>query len=175
MSFIRKCRLDKQIIDIFAPPLIVGNPSNTNKQKVLVGNLGFLTSTLEIEIRLAPRGQKGQFVLFRGQILTIGWIMILFSLWGDSPIRNLCPIKKGSPKRGRPQITFANEPDFSRLPDKCLVRTSGLRWSAGLNGERKSGKKAGFGNCGVWGGEVVEILRKAWPKSSVELFCVPWD
>ena len=36
----------------------IGNPRNSKKQKVAVGIFGFYTSTLKIEILLAPRGQQ---------------------------------------------------------------------------------------------------------------------
>ena len=46
---------------------IIGNPKKTKKQQVSVGNLGFYTSTLKIEIRLAPRGQKKRMLICRDQ------------------------------------------------------------------------------------------------------------
>ena len=73
MSFIRSVGLDKKIIDIL---WIVGHPRNTKKQKVSVGNLGvctFCTSTLTIEIFLAPRGQnKLNFNILGSKNIIIG-------------------------------------------------------------------------------------------------------
>ena len=41
MSFIKSLGLDKHMIDIFGPPIIIGNASNTKEGKRW-GDLGFL-------------------------------------------------------------------------------------------------------------------------------------
>ena len=56
---------------------IIGNPSNTKKQTVLVGILGFQTSTLEIEILLVPRGQQNLNFISPGQIYIYIYIYII--------------------------------------------------------------------------------------------------
>ena len=53
---------------------IIGSPRNTKKQKVSVGNLGFYTSTLEIEIVLAPRGQNNSNFIIPGSNIYYDWL-----------------------------------------------------------------------------------------------------
>ena len=45
---------------------IIGNPRNTKKQNMLLGKLGFYTSTLNIEILLASHSQKNTLGIIIG-------------------------------------------------------------------------------------------------------------
>ena len=55
---------------------IIGNRRNTEKQKVSIGNVGFYTSALAIEILLARRRQTNSNSVFPGY--KIIYIYILF-------------------------------------------------------------------------------------------------